>query len=38
MFPFIFQSYNLIDYMTPQENVRLTFKETARSHFWKGWG
>ena len=21
---FIFQSYNLIDYMTPQENVRLT--------------
>lgn len=26
---FIFQSYNLIDYMTPQENVRLTAKKTA---------
>lgn len=24
---FIFQSYNLIDYMTPQENVRLTSKK-----------
>jgi len=23
---FIFQNYNLIDYMTPAENVRLTFK------------
>ena len=27
---FIFQSYNLIDYMTPQENVRLTAKKPAR--------
>ena len=26
---FIFQSYNLIDYMTPQENVRLTAKKPA---------
>ena len=26
---FIFQSYNLIDYMTPQENVRLTSKKPA---------
>lgn len=26
---FIFQSYNLIDYMTPQENVRLTSKNPA---------
>lgn len=26
---FIFQSYNLIDYMTPQENVRLTTKKKA---------
>ena len=26
---FIFQSYNLIDYMTPQENVRLTAKNPA---------
>lgn len=25
---FIFQSYNLIDYMTPQENVRLTAKKS----------
>ena len=28
---FIFQSYNLIDYMTPQENVRLTSKKPALS-------
>ena len=26
---FIFQSYNLIDYMTPQENVRLISKKPA---------
>ena len=26
---FIFQSYNVIDYMTPQENVRLTAKKPA---------
>ena len=26
---FIFQSYNLIDYMTPQENVRLISKKQA---------
>ena len=26
---FIFQGYNLIDYMTPQENVRLTAKQPA---------
>ena len=26
---FIFQSYNLLDYMTPQENVRLTAKKPA---------
>ena len=26
---FIFKSYNLIDYMTPQENVRLTAKKPA---------
>ena len=26
---FIFQSYKLIDYMTPQENVRLTAKKPA---------
>lgn len=26
---FIFQSYNLIDYMTPQENVRLTSRKPA---------
>ena len=26
---FIFPSYNLIDYMTPQENVRLTAKKPA---------
>ncbi len=26
---FIFQNYNLIDYMTPEENVRLTAKEEA---------
>ena len=25
---FVFQNYNLIDYMTPEENVRLTTKET----------
>ena len=28
---FVFQSYNLIDYMTPQENVRLTAKKSALS-------
>ena len=28
----IFQSYNLIDYMTPVENVQLT------ALFWSGWG
>ena len=28
---FDFQSYNLIDYMTPQENVRLTAKKSALS-------
>lgn len=28
---FIFQSYNLIDYMTPQENVRLISKKTSIS-------
>lgn len=27
---FIFQSYNLIDYMTPLENVRLTAKKPPR--------
>lgn len=27
----VFQSYNLIDYMTPQENVRLTAKKSALS-------
>lgn len=26
---FIFQSYNLLDYMTPLENVQLTTKESA---------
>ena len=34
---FIFQSYNLIDYMTPQENVRLTAKKPAL-HSWSGLG
>ena len=28
---FVFQSYNLIDYMTPQENVRLIAKKSALS-------
>ena len=34
---FIFQSYNLIDYLTPVENVALTSKLPPLP-FWSGWG